>query len=72
MFSRLAMALFGFGLIFLSFGFVVFVIESVGKRYGAHHASAGKVMLGFLLAGAVLAGAGLLVNRSRGTSRSNS
>lgn len=64
--STVAMTLFSFGLIFLSFGFVVLVIDLVGTRFGAHHKSGMTLALGFLLAGGVAAGTGILINRSRG------
>ncbi len=70
--SNLAMALLGFGIIFLSFGAVVFVLELFGARYGTSHAKAGILMLGCLVAGAILAGGAFVLNRSHGkpTSRS--
>ncbi len=67
--SKLAMALATFGTIFLSFGAVIVVIGLLGVRYGSREAmgGAGSVALGFLVAGAVLAGASYIVNRSAKT-----
>lgn len=64
--SKLAMALASFGTIFLSFGSVIVVIGLLGIRYGSREAmgGAGKVALGFIVAGAVLAGASYMVSRS--------
>lgn len=65
------MALFGFGLIFLGFGVSVLLIELMAVRYGTGHAISGLVMLVCFVAGGVLAGAGLFLNRSAEDPRSN-
>jgi hypothetical protein len=65
------MALFGFGLIFLSFGVSVMLIELMAARYGNRHAVSGLVMLVSFVVGGVLAGAGLFLNRSAEDPRSN-
>jgi hypothetical protein len=66
MHSKLAMALASFGTIFLSFGGVIVVIGLLGIRYGSRDAmgGAGAVALGFLIAGAILAGASYMIGRS--------
>ncbi len=69
--STFAMTLFSFGLIFLSFGAVVLVIELVGARFGVPHETGGVLALGFLVGGGILAGAGVLLNRSRGSPTSS-
>lgn len=69
--SNLAMALFGFGLIFLSFGTSVTLIELLAVRFGTRHALSGILMLICFVVGGTLAGAGLFLNRSAEDPRSN-
>ena len=69
--SNLAMALFGFGLIFLSFGVSVLLIELLAARYGTRHGLSGMLMLVCFVVGGILAGAGLFLNRSAEDPRSN-
>jgi hypothetical protein len=73
--STLAMTLAGFGTVLLSFGAVVVVIGLLGLRFNSREAmgGAGLIGLGFIVAGALLAGGGYAVERSkRQTGRSGS
>ncbi len=61
--STMAMTLFGFGMIFFSFGAVSFVLNRLAARFGTPH-GAGLLTMGFLAVGAVLIAAGFFLNRS--------
>lgn len=63
--STMAMTLLGFGMIFLAFGAVIFVINLLAARYGTPHPTGGILTLGFIAAGGILAAAGFFLNRSR-------
>ena len=69
--SNLAMAFFGFGLIFLGFGVSVTLIELLAARFGSPHPVSAIVMLVCFVVGGILAGAGLFLNRSAEDPRSN-
>lgn len=53
-------------MIFLSFGAVVIVIALLGVHFNSREAmgGAGRIGIGFLVAGAIFAAGGLLVGRS--------
>ena len=71
MHSRFSTALAGFGTIFLAFGSVIVVIGLLGIRFGSRESmgGAGSIALGFIVAGAVLAGAAFAIDRRAGASR---
>jgi hypothetical protein len=63
--STLAMTLKGFGVVLLSFGFVVVIIALLGIRYGSRDATggAGLIAAGFIVVGALLTGGGFALSR---------
>jgi hypothetical protein len=62
--SKLAMSLFGFGMIFVSFGTAILVIGIFAARHGTPHAMSGILAVVFLVGGAILCGGGVVLERS--------
>ncbi len=56
--------LLSFGTILLSFGITILLIELLAARYGTRHDIAGILMVICFVGGAVLAGAGIFMNRA--------